>query len=302
MTRRFDVGLDLPELPAGHPVRSTVRSLVRRRVGERPAAAEGPRAHWGPEYFGLHRARLFNGAAEAQKRAILEVCASSLLEEAYFIEKAGVAYAAKMILLAESSHERQLYGLFAGDEATHLEMISPYVAPRSPDDDPFVSLLAELIEHGDRNSLQLLIQIVLEGWGLVHYRGLRDGCRTPELERVLAAILRDEAAHHQSGVALFNEREPRRQSWEFITDALAAILRLVQAGPLAVVAAVEGVLGHLRADQKHDLLDELDARAHSAVRLRTLEGLLAKAGGAAPLLDVLHGQGLLTPLKSKELI
>ena len=302
MTLRFDAGLELPGLADRHPIRTTVSSLVRRRVGERPSGAVSGCAHWGAAYFGLHETRLFRGATEPQRREILDRCGRTLLEEAFFIEKAGVAYAAKMILLAESSHERQLYGLFAGDEAVHLEMIGRYVDPGSDPNNPFVDLLAELIERGDRAALQLLIQIVLEGWGIVHYRGLRGACENPELERVLAAILRDEAAHHQSGVTLFNEREPDRASWTFITDAMSAMLRLVQAGPQAVVAAVERVLGHLRPDQKLDLLADLGARAHSAERLRKLKALMGKAEGIAPVLDTLEAKGLLEPLASKELV
>jgi hypothetical protein len=302
MTLRFDVGLELPGLADAHPIRTTLSSLVRRRVGERPKGTPSGGAHWGAKHFGLHEARLYRGATEAQRLAILERCGRALLEEAYFIEKAGVAYAAKMILLAESSHERQLYGLFAGDEAVHLEMIGRYIDPESAPSDPFVRLLGELIERGDRAVLQLLIQIVLEGWGIVHYRGLRDACQDPELARVLAAILRDEAAHHQSGVILFNEREPDRASWTFITEAMAAVLRMVQAGPQAVVAAVEQVLGHLRPDQKLELLAELGARAHCAERLSTLEALMAKAEGAAPVLATLEARGLFEPLAAKELV
>lgn len=304
MKVRVDTGLELPELPARHPVRTTVSALASRRMGERVGPGAAGAAHWPAAHFGLSRARLFASATEAQQHAIVERCSAGLLAEAYFIERAGVAYAAKMILLAESIHERQLYGLFAGDEAVHLEMVSRFYEPAGAGglDDPFVVLLCELIEHGDRASLQLLIQIVLEGWGLIHYRSLRAACQTPELERVLATILRDEAAHHQSGVALFNEREAPRSSWTFITDAMAAMLRMVQAGPAAVVAAVEQVLGHLRPDQKRDLLDDLSARAHSAERLSALTALMAKAEGTAPVLDAIEAKGLLEPLAPKELI
>ena len=49
---------------------------------------------------------------------ILQLCNLEILEEAYFIEKAGVGYMGKMILLAETTEERMLYGLFAAHDCS----------------------------------------------------------------------------------------------------------------------------------------------------------------------------------------
>ena len=129
MTRSVPVraGLEMRPLEESHPVRRTVRAAIRRRRGVDDAGGREGHAHWGAGYYGLDRVRLFAGAREAQRRAILEACGRALLEEAFFIEKCGIGYAAKMVLLAETSCERQLYGLIAGDEAAHLAAIGRFV-------------------------------------------------------------------------------------------------------------------------------------------------------------------------------
>ena len=74
---------------------------------------------WKAEFFGLDQVTAFTTAAPATQRAVVTGCSRAILEEAYFIEKAGVGFAAKMTLLAQDMDERNLYALFAGEEAAH---------------------------------------------------------------------------------------------------------------------------------------------------------------------------------------
>ena len=299
-------GMELPEVGAGDALVDLVAAVVRKRRGASHAGAPpaaGTHAHWDAGFFGLDRVGVFAAAAPAAQDAVLERCGRGLLTEAFYIEKAGVAFAAKMILLAPTIDERKLYAMFAADEATHLHGIGAFVdAPEdAPRSNPFLALLSELIEDGERDSLQMVIQIVLEGWGLAHYRSLRDGCQDESLRGLFTAILADEAAHHGSGVLLIGERRLGAASRERVLATMTRFLAMVQAGPQAVAGAVEAELGPLSTAARIRLFDELDAERHSAARLAQLRDLMCKTPGGAELAARLERSDCFRPKATKEL-
>ena len=296
-------GLDLPSLGEEHPVRRTVRAAIRRKRGvDDTREVTGGHAHWRAGYYGLDRVRLFAAARSDQRRAILEACGRALLEEAYFIEKCGIGYAAKMVLLAESSCERQLYGIIAGDEAAHLAAIARFVTPdeSAAVHNPFLALLEELVEEGDRHSLQLIVQVVLEGWGLDHYRSLRDACGSYSLKVALSVILADEATHHGSGVAFTREAAMSASARDYATDVMVRFLAMVQVGPVSVAGAIERELGGLTAAQRSQVMSDLGGEQHAAVRLDKLRALMGKADGAHPVLERLEARGCFRPVALRE--
>jgi len=266
-------GMDLPSLEGGHRVHALLSTRLRpESVVTRTHA---PHAHWSAEYFKLVDVGLFRGATNEQKWKILDLCGRGLLEEAYFIEKSGIAFAAQMILLSESIEERMLYAVFAAEEARHFDSLRPFVeAPPDAPSGPFLALLKDVIECGDRAALQFIVQVILEGWGLSHYRTLRDGCGTPALYHRLDAILHDEAAHHGSGKVLFGEANVSEGTLEYIEVVLAAMLAMVRAGPVAVVAAIDETLGGVSPSQRSEVLRELGRAEHARNRLEHLKQLV----------------------------
>ena len=92
------------------------------------------------------RARLYADLNEEQQRALLTSASASLLHEAYFIEKLGLAFGAKMVLLSSTTEERMLYALFCADEARHLAAVSEHIDdPESlATSNPFHALLSEV--------------------------------------------------------------------------------------------------------------------------------------------------------------
>ena len=188
--------------------------------------------YWDAEFFNLHQVKIFQEANINEQSAILELANRSLLEESYFIENAGVGYMAKMVLLAETVEERMLYGLFTADEATHLHQISHFLPEMivSNTDDPFLSLLSEVVESADKTVLLFVLQVVLEGWGLSHYRRLAKECRYPVLAELFSSFLDSESRHHATGTTLFNEITVSKFSQTTIIDVLAKFLFMVQVG------------------------------------------------------------------------
>ncbi|MEL6320398.1 MAG: hypothetical protein AAFQ57_07075, partial [Cyanobacteria bacterium J06626_14] len=72
-------------------------------------------AYWNASYFGLDRVRLFRDATAEEQRQILSLTNLNVMQESYCIEKAGMGYMSRMVLLAETVQERMIYTLFAAD-------------------------------------------------------------------------------------------------------------------------------------------------------------------------------------------
>lgn len=262
------VGFDLPPLAAGHRLHGVLAASLGAEV--RPAGG----LPWSAAFFGLDRVAVWRAAPDAVREAVRARCCAATLGEAVAIERAGLAFTARMVLLAETVDERLLYASFAGDEARHFAALRPW-APAAPASGPFLDLLAEVIETAARADLVVLVQVVLEGWGLVHYRALAEASADPGLAAVLRGILKDEARHHGGGLVLAQPLGPAG------LRALAALLDLVRVGPVGVIADLEAELGPFDAAQRRRIAVELGAWTHARERLELLRGLLLRAGQAA---------------------
>ncbi len=294
--------LDSPHLASGHRVRSVLAAALRRGARLHPDGPPQPWRYWNPEHFGLHQSRLFRAMGPESQRRVLDSCALTLLAESYFIEKLGLSFTAKMTLLSETTEERMLYSLFAADEASHLSQVAVFIpgggAALLPDN-PFLRLLSETVELGSRPSLTYLIQVVLEGWGISHYQGIAHDCQVEPLARALKFIVKDEALHHGSGVALAQNQERSEADRAFILEVLSSLFQMVQAGPQAVVDSLEREAGHLSRGQRIELFRELDCQAHSIPRLGLLRTLIA-AADAVSLMERLERHDAFRPFTPEE--
>lgn len=297
-----DPGMDLPSLPEPHRLHALLRGRVPKRERDL-SAPTSPHAHWAAGYFGLDGVSLFRHAKSHQQQAALERCGRNLLEEAYFIEKAGISFAALMVLLGETIEERMLYATFASEEARHFEDVRTFLHGPLPEraDGSFLTLLSDIIASADRTILQFTIQVVLEGWGLTHYRSLRDGCADPSLRQVLDGILLDEAGHHGSGRVLFGSTELEPDGLSRIEDALAPMLRMVQLGPQSVLSALDQTLGGMSRPQRVQVLEELEGPLHAQRRLHQIRQLM-RFESLRPLVENLESRRLFTPLSPEECV
>ncbi|MSQ03052.1 MAG: ferritin-like domain-containing protein [Myxococcales bacterium] len=279
-------------LMPGDPLHAVVRAGLQAHGWAPQIAAEG--APWSAERFGLDRVARFTEAAPELQHAIVARCCADQLAEALDIENIGMAFAARMLLAAESVEERQLYATIAADEAVHHAALTPFVAAL-PGQGPFLELLGRLVDDGDRATQVLVVQVVLEGWGIEHYRTLARTCRDPALAHVLRRIVDDEARHHGSGVVL----APRRPAGDAAVDVLTRFLDMVRVGPQGVLAAVEGACGPLSRAERVAVLEQLDTGAHAASRLGLMRRLLKRAGAHA-VVAALEAQGRFQPLTAEE--
>lgn len=283
-----DAGLALPRLSIAHRILPLLRASLR--TPELPARESDAASWWPAALHGLPAVALWRGAPPERQRAVLSRLNRSILEEAWWIEKVGIAFAAKMVLLARTTDERMLYALFAADEARHLAAFSNWVNPEGSGS-AFHAVLARLIDEGDRSTLTFVVQVVLEGWGLAWYRTLADACEDPSLAGVFAAILAEEARHHGSGVVLAAEHPPGAAAVEILLPFLA----MVAVGPQSTLTALDAELGPLSRPMRLQVLEELGGVTHAAPRLSLLRRLMEKAP-AQGVIDTLDAAGAFEPL------
>lgn len=286
-------GLNLPHSP-NHLLHRVLAAALPEAIADRD---DRPVAYWDAPYFQLHQVKLFQAATAEEQAKILHLASHSLLTEAYWIEKTGVGYMAKMVLLSDTQEERMLYGLFTADETLHLSQLCPFLPEPEfvPGQNPFLSLLAEVVEADDKALLLFVLQVVLEGWGLSHYRRLSQTCRDRSLAALFSSFLQAEARHHATGTILFDQTAVSARSRTDIIEVLATFLRMVQVGPQSVLAAIEQVKGHLSRVQKIQILTELDAVTHSGTRLQLLRSLISGATTEA-IVAGLESQAAFEPL------
>jgi rubrerythrin len=258
---------------------------------------------WDSKFFNLHQVKIFQSSNLQEQMTILDIVNRDLLRESYFIEQAGVGYMAKMVLLAETTEERMLYGLFTADEATHLSQIMQLLPePQAIDSkDFFLNLIAELIETHDKTILVFVIQVVLEGWGLSHYRRLAKGCCDRAIHDLFTSFLQAESRHHSTGVTLFNQISMSTSSQKVITEILSQFLQMIQLGPQGILSAIEQVKGHLSRSQKIEILENIDTETHSGTRLKLLRSLIESAGTSA-IVEKLIAQGKFEALPANQCV
>ena len=276
-----------------------IDTIVRKRLRAQPQPLSRTLDQiWPAAFFGLDRVDVFRQAEPALQRTVLAACARLTIEEGYFIEKAGVSFMARMTLLARSVDERSLYALFGAEEANHLALLQTAlgeVDEQAWQGNPFLTLLGDLTDVCDRLTGQLVIQTVLEGWGLTHYASLREACLDAQMSGILNTILIDEAGHHGSALVLLDGKRFDADATRRAVEPLAQMLSMVQMGPAMVMGALERALGGFTTAQRETVYAQLDGDNHARIRLSKLRALMEKVRGAGPVVEALAARKLFSP-------
>lgn len=267
-----------PRLSPSHPL----HGLLEATSGLPAAGSEGarPLAFWGPEHYGLERSSRFRALDRAGQTRVLADLSRMNLGLAYFIEKSGLGFGARMLLESRSLEERSLFAYFCADEARHRALLEPHL-PGPPEDAPVIHpilpVLSDAIENAPRTALVYLIQVLLEGFGLAHYRHLRDGAQDEALRSALTSILRDEARHHLGGVILWKDAKPTPKERDEIVE-FARRFMVGMATPRWIFGALEKETGPLSDGELARLKEETLWESRIADRARRLRALVESAG------------------------
>ncbi|MBS0288412.1 MAG: ferritin-like domain-containing protein [Proteobacteria bacterium] len=232
---------------------------------------------WEEDFFLLNQSKLFQSLPIEKKNAILKRCNDFILCNSYFIEKAGLAYCAKMILLGKSTEIRQIYGLIASDESMHLAWLTPYIDVnlRASPQGQFIRYISTLIEECSMNTLYYLIQTILEGWGIFYYKTLSKACKNSVLQQTFLNIVKDEALHHQTGVTLFDSNSLSLQDKKLIIQGILGYIDILRAGPQDIVHCIQTELGILTQQERQQLFEDLQTQATSTAKLNIFKQLLS---------------------------
>ena len=285
---------------ARHLSTAEVERILSRRLAVSPSGSETQalafETLWSLDDLEVGQVNCLKEASPLVQQRIAYDLAYARFTEAYAIEKAGMSFAAKMSLLAPTLNEQKLYSLFAAEEARHFDFIDRSLGhPDHLDTNPYIELLHHLILTGERSCLLLLVQVVLEGWGVEHYAKMANTCQQPEVRKALHGILADEAAHHGSGLSLFDIQQLNNRDLDYLEDKLSQFLQLVAVGPVSALAILTKHLGPFSSLQRKDILQELNATSETQRKLNLLKHLLHKAG-AEQLVERLEAKSAFVPL------
>jgi hypothetical protein len=286
-------------------LRSQERAGALRRAGERLLRRRGASgspsggALWPARFYGLDRLPVFRDAPGERRADVLAVCDAGTLTESWFIERCGIAFCARMTLLAASLDEQRLFALIGADEAAHAAWLEPWLADRGRAADSFNRFIAGLVESGAAQPLSFLLQVVLEGFGIVHYQGLAAGCQDEALAAVLRRMARDEGMHHASGLAVFRAASLSAAERRFLLDGAHAFVQMIRSGPQAVVAALDRTLGTGGRAAVARTFEALDAGDATAAKLSRLRRLMQQPG-TAWLVTELDERGAFAPCTPAE--
>lgn len=281
--------------------------LIDLALPESKAADADLSARWSPDFFGVSASHLWQGLPEADKEKFLAENSQAILTEALLIEHAGVAFGHSMALTAPTQQERHYYTCIASEELQHLRWLRPYSAWTESDGIPsFPQMLADLILSEKRGTLFLMIQILLEGWGIHYYTCLMQGTDHPGIKTVFANILFDESRHHAGGLLLFEATE--NKDWSQLRPKVQSLLDTLRIGPYRVALSLGTLCKCQNLSDWTEIFQSLNAAVVTTEKLHVLRKILAKAAPAEfieslhwePLIDVQMAEFLLSHLGNSE--
>lgn len=261
---------------------------------------------WDEEFFHLKDSKIWKTLRPEVRNDILVSLSQKILQEAYFIECSGMAYAAKMNLAARTKEEREFYCFVGEEEAKHLRMVESLANfDTSLDNVPsFALLIAEIIQEAKRPSHLLLIQILLEGWGLNYYKSLSKTAKDENVANVFKGILKDEIRHHSAGVLLFGSHtKTHGMSAEEVQEFLSYFERLsfmVKIGPWSVCDEVFRHIEKPTRQMLSDFLHEIQADVNTSGKVEILGQLISKAL-PEKVLKTVKSRGMLDSLTHDEM-
>lgn len=276
--------------------KGSLTTLLDKRLDELTVSKKGisaPKILWGPQRYGLQHSKAFNHLNEQDQNAYLERMTQLNLALSAFIETSGHNYGAKMILLSESLEEKSTYALFASDEAVHLREFQNFINfdySLETHYHPMLKPLAEVIRDGSKTSLVFVIQVLLEGFGMGHYNGLKETCLFEPLVGTYDQILKDEARHHGTGIILAKEELPTKNDEDQIFEYTRDFISSMQSAHW--LSQVFSDIGHeLTKTQQSELWNDLNFEKILNQRVLKLKDMLLKVD-SFNLIDRLEKDGV----------
>ncbi len=267
-------------LPSASPsLKQKLERLTHSKI-ETPAIERANLPIWRADFFKVEQSSYWAGLADEKKEIFLKSCSRDLLIEAILIEHAGIAYANKMALLAKTQEERSYYTIVAQEELQHLHWLQPFCELNAQDvSSEFAKLTATVIENENRLSSIIVIQLLLEGWGISYYQSLQTGTDHGPIKKIISGILTDETKHHGGGIILLQDEFDKLTLPAGVQD----VIDMVRLGPFKVAKKLAELTGVSNQLQMQELLISIEALQSTTQKLGTIYRVLKKVFSAKEL-------------------
>lgn len=263
-------------LPEANPeLQIKLKRLIdlSRRDQNSEAAQNAPL--WREDFFNVQNSPYWMRLSDQQKQMFLSENSQEILKEAICIEHAGIAYGNKMALSASTQDERHYYTCVAQEELNHLMWLRPYLDVQPEKNaTSFAQMVDQIINSTDRRTSIVMIQVLLEGWGIHYYSSLVDGTDHIEIKTIFENILKDESRHHAGGILLF--QHSGSQDLLSLLQEMQSLIDVVRIGPLQVVTSLNRLLVLQDKSEMVSLLESIEARPTTLMKLKVLEKLALK--------------------------
>lgn len=256
--------------------------------------------YWDEKFFNLDQSKIWNEFNSKDKKDVLNSLSQDILSEAILIEISGMFYGSKMNHLSESLEERVMFSFITQEEAKHLQFLLPFSDKVYPNTSPsFPLFISQLIENEEKLTALILIQVILEGWGINYYSTLKNDCQSQNLSSVLKSILIDETRHHSCGVVLSKKENPQLTSE--LQTIIASLCSMIQIGPYNVVKNCFSKKGFTSPRvELQTFLSEIEASAETQKKLSVIEKQCKKIFSEADV-ETLKNAGVFTPYTEDEM-
>lgn len=234
---------------------------------------------WRENFFKFQNCVAYQNLSPEKQTQILKTLNENILLEAYYIETAGMSYAAKMNLLSETVEEKSYFSIMGAEEAQHMKALQPFFSPDflTRDIPSFSHLIGNIISECDRKSCFLLIQVLLEGWGLFYYQSLAEQSASASITKIFHQILKDETRHHSAGVLFYQSISLDKPARDEMKTLLSEILTLVRMGPWNAAHSLIQAHNGLTDSQIRENLNQMQAVEETQTKLNKLHHILKKS-------------------------
>ncbi len=252
-----------------------IKKSLKNRMEETSPVVFKP--HWNAKFLGLDKIPYFNDLSIEKQQEVLLKCSQSIIEEAMHVEVRGIDFASKIILASESMEEKLNYSLIHADEVEHYFGVKKYLhfEEKNESEHVFINLIKEIIDSSDEYLMVFFIQVVLEGWGMSHYKDIGQECLNPELQTLLKRIQVDEARHHASGLVHYLSRgKASDRQVKIMKELLVRFMQMIRIGPQTVVGHLEKTAGGFSKEQRIKAFTHINPVVETSKKLQNLKRLL----------------------------
>lgn len=235
--------------------------------------------YWDETRFNLNCSSLFQTLTDEKKQRILTELSLHSLYTSYFIEKLAISFCSKMVLLSETIEEKALYTIIGAEEVYHWKEFTHFLELWPEDSEFKTGLLDSLqaaIQDADRLTSMYIGQILLEGFGMFYYSGLKETTIDNELKKVYERILEDEGRHHGSALCLFERGDKSKLDWNQIIDKTHLVIKQVLSLDLHLLKTIENTTGTLDEEQRVLFFKEIKMKEILNERARRVKQMMLK--------------------------